>query len=46
MIAEAALCLLDEDTSREGGIWTPGALMGPALRERLQARAGIAFTVE
>jgi short subunit dehydrogenase-like uncharacterized protein len=44
MIAESALCLLD-DTHGEGGIWTPGALMGPALRERLRAHAGLTFTV-
>ena len=28
----------------EGGIWTPGALMGPALRKRLQERAGLTFS--
>ena len=43
MIAEAALCLV-EDIEGEGGIWTPGALMGPALRERLTAKAGLTFT--
>lgn len=44
MIAEAALCLV-EDAPATGGIWTPGALMGPALRDRLSAKAGLAFTV-
>ncbi len=43
MIAEAALCLV-EDAPATGGIWTPGALMGAALRDRLRARAGLTFT--
>ncbi|GLU24688.1 hypothetical protein SLE2022_405920 [Rubroshorea leprosula] len=43
MIAESALCLL-EDVRGEGGIWTPGALMGATLRARLAANAGLAFT--
>jgi len=42
MIAEAALCLV-QDVQGEGGIWTPGALMGDALRERLIAKAGLTF---
>ena len=40
MIAETALCLV-EDVAGEGGIWTPGALMGKVLADRLQARAGL-----
>jgi hypothetical protein len=28
----------------EGGTWTPGALMGPALRKRLKERAGLTFS--
>ena len=44
MIAEAALCLV-EDVEGDGGIWTPGALMGPQLGIRLQAHAGLTFTV-
>jgi len=43
MIAESALCLV-RDVQGEGGIWTPGALMGPALRKRLQERAGLTFS--
>ncbi|MEG3088740.1 saccharopine dehydrogenase family protein [Sphingomonas sp. PB4P5] len=43
MIAEAALCLV-HDVEGEGGIWTPGALMGAPLRERLIARGGLTFT--
>ena len=42
MIAETALCLV-EDVAGEGGIWTPGALMGEMLADRLQARAGLTF---
>lgn len=43
MIAEAALCLV-HDVAGDGGIWTPGALMGDALRQRLEANAGLTFT--
>jgi short subunit dehydrogenase-like uncharacterized protein len=42
MIAESALCLV-QDVKGDGGIWTPGALMGDALRERLTAKAGLTF---
>jgi len=45
MIAESALCLL-EDVQGAGGIWTPGAIMGDALVDRLRARAGLTFTAE
>lgn len=42
MIAETARCLV-EDVTGDGGIWTPGALMGRVLADRLQARAGLSF---
>jgi len=42
MIAEAALCLA-HDVAGDGGIWTPGALMGDALRARLETKAGLTF---
>jgi short subunit dehydrogenase-like uncharacterized protein len=42
MLTEAALCLV-EDVAGDGGIWTPGALMGAKLRERLVAKAGLTF---
>jgi short subunit dehydrogenase-like uncharacterized protein len=45
MIAEAALCLA-RDIEGQGGIWTPGALMGDALVKRLQANAGLSFHLE
>ena len=43
MIAESALCLV-RDVQGEGGTWTPGALMGLALRKRLKERAGLTFS--
>jgi short subunit dehydrogenase-like uncharacterized protein len=46
MIAESALCLLNEAAGAKGGIWTAGAIMGPALRGRLSAHAGLTFGVE
>ena len=45
MLAESALCLVaDGDGTGQGGIWTPGALMGARLRDRLAAKAGMTFT--
>jgi short subunit dehydrogenase-like uncharacterized protein len=46
MIAEAALCLALDANGKDGGVWTPGALMGQAIIDRLEARAGLSFTVE
>lgn len=43
MLAESALCLV-QDVQGEGGVWTPGALMGPQLRDRLTKNAGLTFT--
>jgi len=45
MIAEAAVCLL-ENRSTPGGIWTSAPALGQALIDRLQANAGLTFTVE
>jgi short subunit dehydrogenase-like uncharacterized protein len=47
LIAEAALCLLDEVDQglAAGGVWTPGAAMGLTLVRRLQARAGLQFSI-
>jgi short subunit dehydrogenase-like uncharacterized protein len=48
MIAESALCLV-EDVDRgqtAGGVWTAGAAMGLALARRLQAKAGLGFSIE
>jgi short subunit dehydrogenase-like uncharacterized protein len=44
MITESALCLI-RDVQGEGGIWTPGALMAEPLKKRLEAHAGLSFTV-
>lgn len=44
MIAEAALCLLNHDSA--GGVWTPGALMAEPLIKRLEANAGVKFSVK
>jgi short subunit dehydrogenase-like uncharacterized protein len=46
MITEAAVCLLQDRTDTPGGIWTPASALGTALVERLQAHAGLRFTVE
>ncbi|MBW6521988.1 saccharopine dehydrogenase NADP-binding domain-containing protein [Sphingomonas sp. RHCKR47] len=45
MLAESALCLV-QDVAGQGGVWTPGALMGAKLRNRLVARAGMTFTTD
>ncbi len=46
MIAESAVCLLQDSTDTAGGIWTPAAAMGQRLIDRLQAHAGLSFAVE
>lgn len=48
MIGEAALCMV-QDISRErtpGGIWTALSAMGEALLARLEAKAGVKFSIE
>jgi short subunit dehydrogenase-like uncharacterized protein len=48
MISESALCLA-RDVSREetgGGVWTPGAALGAKLIKRLEANAGLRFSLE
>lgn len=44
MIAESALCLVRDVPDAKGGIWTPGAIMGAPLRQRLIEKAGLTFT--
>ncbi len=44
MIAESAMTLLDTDTA--GGVVTPGAIMAAPLIDRLQAHAGLVFSLE
>ena len=46
MIAQAAICLLQDCAATPGGIWTPAAALGSALTARLQAHAGLTFTLE
>lgn len=46
MIAEAAVCLLQDASETPGGIWTTAPAMGEALMARLQANAGLSFVVE
>ena len=46
MIAETALCLIQQSPEVAGGIWTPGAAMQGKLVERLQRAAGLKFAVE
>jgi short subunit dehydrogenase-like uncharacterized protein len=43
IIAEAALCLIDDCPETPGGIWTPAAALGDALIPRLVERAGMTF---
>lgn len=48
MISESALCLA-RDVGRDktsGGVWTPGAALGAKLIARLEANAGMRFTLE
>ena len=44
MIAECAMLL--GETDAPGGLWTPGAVMGRPLIERLTAHAGLTFSRE
>ncbi len=46
MIAESAVVLLLNPEQASGGIWTPGSALGAPLIERLQAHAGLTFSVE
>lgn len=46
MLAEAAICLVRDTKDAPGGVWTPGALMGSKLVDRLEANAGLTFAVE
>ena len=46
ILAEAAVCLVKDAPDLAGGVWTPGAAMREKLLTRLQANAGLRFTVE
>ena len=43
MIAEAAVCLLQDAATTPGGIWTTAPALGDKLIARLQANAGLTF---
>lgn len=44
MLGETGMALLENKGA--GGVWTPGALLGKALVDRLTANAGLTFRVE
>lgn len=44
MLAETGIALLEN--KGEGGVWTPGALLGEALIDRLTTNAGLTFQIE
>lgn len=46
MIAESALCLIEDAADLPGGFWTPAAAMGEKLIERLIRNAGLKFALE
>ena len=46
MIAESAVCLLQDSTDTAGGIWTPAAAMGQRLIRRVGGPAGPGVVVE
>jgi short subunit dehydrogenase-like uncharacterized protein len=46
MIAESAICLINDATDTKGGIWTTAPAMGDKLIARLQENAGLSFTQE
>ena len=45
MLAEAAVCLAQDELSCGGGIWTPASAMGTELITRLEANAGLTFSI-
>ncbi|MFT7417435.1 MAG: short subunit dehydrogenase-like uncharacterized protein [Glaciecola sp.] len=46
MIAESALCLVENYDSIEGGLYTPAPALGNSLIERLKENAGLTFKIE
>lgn len=46
MIAESAVCLLNNPDAATGGIQTPAPAMGSLLIDRLQRNAGLTFEIE
>ena len=46
MISECAVCLVEDQLTTTGGVWTVASAMGDTLLHRLEGNAGLAFTVE
>ena len=46
MLAEAAVCLAQDDLPEMYGVVTPASAMGDALLQRLQERAGLSFAIK
>jgi short subunit dehydrogenase-like uncharacterized protein len=46
MIAESALCIIQDCTDLPGGIYTPAPAMGDKLITRLTSKAGLTFSLE
>ncbi|MBX3480967.1 MAG: saccharopine dehydrogenase NADP-binding domain-containing protein [Caulobacter sp.] len=46
IIAETAICLVQDAADVPGGVWVPGAALGQKLVDRLQANAGLTFRDE
>ncbi len=44
MIAESAICLINEASNTSGGIWTTAPAMGKKLIKRLEDNAGLSFS--
>ncbi|MFK7948322.1 MAG: trans-acting enoyl reductase family protein [Saprospiraceae bacterium] len=44
MLAEAAICLANDDLPKGGGVLTPAYAMGDALLKRLEESAGLTFS--
>lgn len=45
IMAEASICLIEDRADAEGGIHTPGAILGEALIPKLVDRAGLTFDI-
>lgn len=46
MIGESGVCLALDELDTGGGFWTPASAMGKQLIDRLQANAGLKFSIE
>lgn len=46
MITECAMCLLEQASDTSGGVLTPAAAFGQDIIDRLQAKAGLTFSIE